>query len=98
MYDGAAASSPLRHVALTCHRRVLFPAKPASSDRSLVFAEHRCLVLLNWHGLVDLKDCQAETARGTLQSLVPSEDGFFFKLHPGWAKRFSWDLLAVTER
>ena len=36
--------------------------------------EHPLLVLLNRHGLLDLKGCQ--TARGALHSLVPSEDGF----------------------
>ena len=63
-----------------CRRGVLFAARPASSDRSRVFAEHGGdppwrRVLLNRHGLLDLKGCQAETARGALQSLVPSEDG-----------------------
>ena len=37
--------------------------------------EHSLLVLLNWHGLLDLKGCQADTPRGALQRLVPSEDG-----------------------
>ena len=59
-------------------------ARAASSDRSRVFAEHggrsslaehTLLVLLNRHGLLDLKGYQDETARGALQSLVPSEDG-----------------------
>ena len=64
-----------------CRRGVLFAARPISSDRSRVCAEHGGDPPWPWtlasgsSELLDLKGCQAETARGALESLVPSEDG-----------------------